>query len=92
MRVTPVAARLRRVLSATEGSEPPENRRAEPPDQIAELIRLVGEDPAKPFEFPTPKKAQPTTNRRRGSFHGAIGHDAAGAASIASSKSIQNQG
>src|SRR5208337_2892072 len=35
--------RLRRVLSATEGSEPPENRRAEPPDQIAELIRLVGE-------------------------------------------------
>ena len=37
---------------AVEAGEP-ENRRAEPPDQIAELL---GEDPDKPSKFPAPKK------------------------------------
>ena len=46
---------------ATEVSEPPENRRAEPPNQIAELLRIVGEDrSAPPAKFPGAKKAQPT--------------------------------
>jgi len=50
---------------AAEVGEPAENRGAEPPDQIAELLRIIGEDqPAPRSKFLAPKKAQ-STNRRR---------------------------
>jgi len=48
---------------AAEVGEPPE--RAEPPDQIAELLRVLGENrPVRGSEFLDAKKARPTISRR----------------------------
>jgi len=64
--------------------EPAENRRAEPPDQIAELLRIIGKDqPAPRSKFPASKKILPIT---AGSFPGTIGLDAAGAVRKSASK------